>query len=64
MRDMKLLIYEIIDYFYTAQAIELPATQKSLITTISKVPRFLGFKLNPDLAVRLMRGYSLMVLTQ
>jgi hypothetical protein len=56
--------YKIIDYFYTAQAIELPRTQKSLITTIAKVPRFLGFKLNPDLAVRLMGGYSLMVLTQ
>ncbi|PZV28023.1 MAG: methylase [Snowella sp.] len=56
--------YKIIDYFYTAQAIELPRTQKSLITTIAKIPRFLGFKLNQDLAVRLMGGYSLIVLTQ
>jgi SAM-dependent methyltransferase len=56
--------YDIVDFFYTAHAIELPRTQKSLATVIAKLPRYLGFKLNPDLAVRLMGGYSLMVLAK
>lgn len=56
--------YKVIDCFYTPLAIELPRTQKSLKTSLAKIPRFLGFKLNSDLSVRLMGGYSLMVLTQ
>ncbi|PSB32742.1 methyltransferase domain-containing protein [Chlorogloea sp. CCALA 695] len=54
--------YEIVDWFYTAGAIELAA--KSFKTRLAKVPRQLMYALNPNLAVRLMGGYSLMVLTK
>lgn len=54
--------YKIIDSFYTAGSIELVA--KSFKTLLAKYPRKICYKLNPDLAVRLLGGYSLMVLTK
>lgn len=54
--------YEIIDLFYTGSSLELPT--KSLKTLLARVPRKIMYTLNSDLTVRLMGGYSLMVLTQ
>lgn len=54
--------YEIIDSFYTGAAIDLPA--QSLKSRLMRFPRQLLFTLNQNLAVRLLGGYSLMVLTK
>jgi Methyltransferase domain len=52
--------YEIIDSFYTPGTIDLPSA--SLKRHIAKLPRKLFFKIHADLAVRVLGGYSLMVL--
>ena len=54
--------YKIIDYFYTAGALELPTI--SLKTKLANLPRKILFYFNQDLAVRLFGGFSLMVLTE
>ena len=54
--------YEVLDLFYTATSIDLSA--KSLKNLLTRVPRKLMFALDPDMAVRIMGGYSLMVLTK
>jgi len=54
--------YEIIDYFYTAGAIDLPS--KSLKSLLAKLPRKFLYKYNKDIAVRVLGGYSLMALTK
>ncbi|MDD5687659.1 MAG: class I SAM-dependent methyltransferase [Elusimicrobia bacterium] len=54
--------YEILDYFYTACSIDLPAT--SFKSALARLPRKMMYKLNKDIAVRLLGGYSLMVLTK
>jgi SAM-dependent methyltransferase len=51
----------IIDSFYTPGGIQLSRTLKS---KLAKFPRLLMYKLNKDLAVTLMGGHSLMVLTE
>ncbi len=54
--------YKVIDYFYTASSSELPNLgwkQKLL-----KLPRKFLFSVNADLAVRILGGYSLMVLAK
>lgn len=52
--------YEVLDYFYTAGAVELPA--QSVKSFIAKLPRKIFFTIHKDLAVRILGGYSLMVL--
>ena len=54
--------YEIIDYFYTAGSLELP--NRGWKANLLKIPRKLAFSANKDLAVRLLGGYSLMVLAR
>ncbi len=54
--------YEILDYFYTAGSIELPA--KSFKSLLARLPRRIMFKLSKDITVRILGGYSLMVLTK
>lgn len=54
--------YEILDYFYTASDIDL--APKSAKGYLARLPRKLAFALHKDLAVRIMGGYSLMVLAQ
>ena len=54
--------YLIIDYFYTGGSLELP--NRGWKANILKIPRKLAFLLNKDLAVRLLGGYSLMVLAK
>ncbi len=54
--------YEIIDLFYTGSSLELPT--KSLKTLLARVPRKIMSTFNLDLTVRLMGGYSIMVLAR
>jgi 2-polyprenyl-3-methyl-5-hydroxy-6-metoxy-1,4-benzoquinol methylase len=54
--------HEIIDYFYTGGSVELP--KRSWKANLLKIPRKLAFFLHKDLAVRLLGGYSLMVLAK
>lgn len=53
--------YEIINHFYTPGGLDLP--NRNWKQKLLKIPRKLAFPLNKDLAVRLLGGYSLMVLT-
>ncbi len=54
--------YDIIDYFYTSSSLELP--NRGLKANLLKVPRKLAFSVNKDLAVRILGGYSLLVLAK
>jgi hypothetical protein len=54
--------YEIVDYFYTAGSLELP--NRGWKANLMKVPRKLAFAVNADLTVRILGGYSLMVLAR
>ncbi len=53
---------EILDYFFTHGSLEL--NKKNLKTKIANLFRRFLFKINPDLAVRLIGGYSLIVLSK
>lgn len=54
--------YEIVDWFYTGSYIDLPT--KTLKSKIAKIPRQILFAINPDFGVRVLGGYSLMVLAK
>lgn len=54
--------YEIVDYFYTGGSLELPNRRWG--AKLLKIPRKLAFSINKDLAVRVLGGYSLMVLAK
>lgn len=54
--------YSIIDYKYTASRLELP--NQAFTSALMRLPRKLLFSINPDLAVRLLGGYSLLVLAE
>lgn len=54
--------YRVIDHAYTASRLELP--NQALSSRLMRLPRKLCFSLNPDLTVRVLGGYSLMVLAE
>lgn len=54
--------YKIMDYFYTADSLELP--RKTLKSKIAKYPRKLMYNVNQDFTVKLFGGFSLMVLAK
>ncbi|WP_428482771.1 class I SAM-dependent methyltransferase [Pyruvatibacter mobilis] len=54
--------YRLEDYFYTAGALEAPGDNWTFKRHAMNVLRKMMFKLLPDLTVRLLGGYSLMVL--
>ena len=54
--------YEVLDYFYTARAIELPA--KEFTRKLLRLPRKLFFTIRKNLAVRILGGWSLLVLAK
>ena len=54
--------YTIVDYFYTSGSIDLP--NQSWKSNLLKIPRKILFFLNKDLAVRILGGYSLMILAK
>jgi cyclopropane fatty-acyl-phospholipid synthase-like methyltransferase len=53
--------YEILDYFFTPRCIELANT---LLQKIARLPRVVSFSIHQDLAVRILGGYSLLVLAK
>jgi hypothetical protein len=53
--------YEVLDWFYTSGAIDRPQTFKAKII---RGPRRLLFRANPDFAVRVLGGYSMLVMAR
>ncbi len=53
--------YRLVDYFYTPRCIELG---DRFVQRVARVPRKLCFGISPDLTVRVLGGYSLMVLAE
>ena len=54
--------YKILDYSYTSHCIDLPA--RSFKNSLARLPRKIAYRLHQDLAVRILGGFSLMVLAQ
>ena len=54
--------YEIVDCLYTGGSLELP--NRGWKANLLQVPRKLAFAVNNDLAVRVLGGYSLLVLAK
>lgn len=54
--------YKIIDHHYTASRLELP--DQALSSRIMAFPRRLAYAMSQDLAVRVLGGYSLLVLAE
>ncbi|TMC16358.1 MAG: class I SAM-dependent methyltransferase [Chloroflexi bacterium] len=54
--------YEVIDYFYTRRALEIPP--ENLKRKILLLPRKLLFNIHQDLAARILGGFSLLVLAR
>jgi hypothetical protein len=54
--------YTIIDHCYTASRLELP--NQALSSRMMRLPRRMMFAVNADFAVRLLGGYSLLVLAK
>jgi SAM-dependent methyltransferase len=53
--------YRLVDYFYTPRCIELG---DRLVQKVARLPRMLSYGISPDLTVRVLGGYSLMVLAE
>jgi SAM-dependent methyltransferase len=53
--------YKVVDHFFTPRCIELAV---SWVQKVARVPRQACFALAPDLTVRFLGGYSLMVLAE
>lgn len=53
--------YTIVDFFFTPRCIELGDL---IVQKIARLPRRICFALSPDLTVRVLGGYSLMVLAE
>lgn len=62
LATLKYCGYEVIDSFYTAAGVE--CAHLSLGGRLLKLPRKVLFNVNADLAVRILGGYSLLVLAQ
>jgi cyclopropane fatty-acyl-phospholipid synthase-like methyltransferase len=54
--------YRILDWFYTASCVDLPA--ESFASLMARWPRRILARWNQDFAVRLLGGYSMLVLTK
>ncbi len=54
--------YNIIDWFYTAVALDLPSA--NLKNLVMRIPRRLLYSINMDMVVRLLGGYRLLILTK
>lgn len=54
--------YRVIDHAYTASRLELP--NQALSSRLMRLPRRVCFSLAPDLSVRVLGGYSLLVLAE
>ncbi len=54
--------FTVVDWQYTATTLDLPA--RSFLSSLARIPRRLLFTLWPDFTVRLLGGYSLLVLAK
>jgi hypothetical protein len=54
--------YEVLDYFYTAESLDLPP--RSLKVKLARIPRKIFFAINKDITVRTLGGFSLMILAK
>ena len=54
--------YEMIDFFYTGASLHLP--NRGWKANLLKIPRKLMFSINKDMIVRILGGYSLLVLAK
>jgi hypothetical protein len=54
--------YSVVDHMYTPSRIELP--NQAFTSKLMSFPRKLFYPLNPDLTVRILGGYSLLVLAE
>jgi len=54
--------YEVIDSFYTAGSLDLPA--RSIKSKMAVLPRKLMYKINQDLTAKILGGFSLLVLAK
>jgi cyclopropane fatty-acyl-phospholipid synthase-like methyltransferase len=61
LETLKDVGYELLDYFYTSRCIELA---KQTIQKIAVLPRKICFAIDQDLTVRVLGGYSLLVLAR
>ncbi len=62
LQMMKDAGYEVLDYFYTARATEMPAHE--ITRKLLKLPRKLLFTIHRDLAARILGGWSLIIFAQ
>jgi hypothetical protein len=53
--------YETLDWFYTSGSADLPKTFNQFVI---KYPRRALFKIHPDITVRILGGFSLLVLAK
>jgi len=61
LRTLQDVGYEVLDHFYTPRLIDLPSDR---LQRILKIPRKIAFALHPDVTVRVLGGYSLLVLVK
>jgi trans-aconitate methyltransferase len=54
--------YQVIDSFHTQYLSDLPS--KSILSKIKKIPRKILYRVAPDLIVKILGGYSLIVLAK
>ena len=65
LRTVKDTGYEVIDWFYTRSSIGRASEHNwGIRSTIANIPRRLIFPIFPDLTVKLLGGFSMMVLTK
>ena len=62
LQALKDTSYEVLDYFYTARAIEVPSDV--LTRKLLRLPRKLLFTIHKDLAARILGGWSLLILAK
>lgn len=61
LETLKDVGYELLDYFYTPRCIELA---KQAIQKVAIIPRKICFAVNQDITVRILGGYSLLILAK
>lgn len=61
IRTLEDVGYEVLDHFYTPRMIDLPLDQ---VQKILRFPRKICFALHPDLTVRALGGFALLVLAR
>jgi hypothetical protein len=62
LQSLKYVGYDIVDCFYTAGTIDLKA--QSIKSLLARLPRKILFAISPNFAVRILGGFSLMVLVK